>query len=473
MTLAIIGAVAIVFGALFLGEQRTYIGILGYGYAALLYVAASLRIGSEKASRMLLYCTIASIPFPFLIQFQGKDAATVTTLLILSLAGLIVCGRIVNKEPVHKDIQGMYWYLPLCICVSFTAALVLNPYMIGQSVRYYLANISGILAYMAILALIRTRKQVVVIVNIILAALLIQSLFSLLQLKFPALADMLNIFGTRTGTLDAMFVDGIQRATGTMGDYELLAEWFLIGGILSFYMVYETRRYWYCLPLMASMAGILFTKTRSDILLFAVSFIIIFIILKAFNKDKRSIAVKVALIMICGMCLVAILFPGQAHEAVERIMLFMSSRNMFSPEAINRKEAWQSAQSMLREPAFFGNGLFNIESMYASATMFHSLFLTLLYKVGFAGLALHAAFWLFLFTQAMKFLRRTRNVRSWYAVFFFTVALAAMLIDGIKIEYLRYAHTIQFAWVMYGLLAVLEQQKVRTYENTLVPETAV
>jgi hypothetical protein len=73
----------------------------------------------------------------------------------------------------------------------------------------------------------------------------------------------------------------------------------------------------------------------------------------------------------------------------------------------------------------------------------------------------------------MKFLRRTRNVRSWYAVFFFTVALAAMLIDGIKIEYLRYAHTIQFAWVMYGLLAVLEQQKVRTYENTLVPETAV
>jgi hypothetical protein len=473
MTIVIMGAIAIFLGKLFLGEEKTSMGILAYGYAALIYWAAVVRIGNEKASRLFLYVLIASIPFPFLVQFQGKDAATVTTLLILSLAALIAAGRLVNKDEKHRVIPGMYWYLPLCIGACFTLSVVLNPQVLGQSIRYYVANISGILIYLAIMLFVHTRKHVVAIVNIILAALLIQCAFSFIQLKFPHVAEMLNIFGTRVGTHEAMFVEGMERVTGTIGDYELLAQWFLIGGILSFYMIFETRKYLYCAPLLANMAGMVLTKTRSGMILFTVSFIFIFIIIKIFNKDRRSIANNVAVIMIAGVCLMAVFLSSQAQEAITRIKIFMSYRDIFSPEAINRDAVWKGAESLLRQPTLFGNGLFNVETKFISSTSFHSLYFTLLYKVGLVGFVFHAAFWLFLFNQALRFLRRTRNSRSWYAVFFFSVVLIVMLIDGIKIEYLRYAHTIQFAWVMFALHAVLNQQKVHTYENTMVCETTV
>jgi hypothetical protein len=44
-----------------------------------------------------------------------------------------------------------------------------------------------------------------------------------------------------------------------------------------------------------------------------------------------------------------------------------------------------------------------------------------------------------------------------------------MLVDSIKIEYLRNPQTIQFAWLLYGLLGALIIQSRKDNENTLVP----
>jgi len=43
---------------------------------------------------------------------------------------------------------------------------------------------------------------------------------------------------------------------------------------------------------------------------------------------------------------------------------------------------------------------------------------------------------------------------NWYLVFFLSTALVLILIDGFKIEYTRHSQFIQFAWMIYALLAV-------------------
>lgn len=463
----IAGLIILAAGSLLVADNRTALGLLAALFCGLVYLAAVLKMGQERTNKIFLYLIIASIPFPYLVQFQGKDAATVTTLLILVVFFCGMFRMLANRQWADLKADSLA-VLPMLMAVSFTVTTALNRNFLGPSIRYYLANITGVLMYMSIMHTFRKKQDILTAAKVILAVLAVQAAFAFLQLRFPALAAQLNIFGTRVGTPEAMFVEGIDRATGTMWDYELLAEWFLIGTLLCFYLVFETRKLLYGLFLLVNLAGMVFTKTRSSMLLFAISCLVIAGLLKLFKKDDENTALK-----LCGMTLaclagVMLVFPSQIGDLALRLKEYFFSKDMASAHAINRDYVWFMALSLLRRPTLFGAGLYNVESVYALLMSFHSLYLTLLYKVGLAGLAVHALFWLALFRQALRTLLGRRQSAQWYGVFFFSVMLALMLIEGIKIEYLRHAQTMHFAWLVFGLMAAVLRQAKDADEDTLV-----
>jgi len=93
----------------------------------------------------------------------------------------------------------------------------------------------------------------------------------------------------------------------------------------------------------------------------------------------------------------------------------------------------------------------------------------MLYKIGILGLVIHSVFWLRMLYESWRVLIAKNKHGNWYIVFFLFISVILILIDGIKIEYLRYGHTIQFAWLIYGLLIVSIKQSRENNENIMVP----
>jgi O-antigen ligase len=463
------GLIAVIMGLLILNGSRTAFGLVSLIFVALLLGGLIFKAGLKKIDKYILYFIVASIPFPYLLQFSGRDALTVTTIIIYFLFMIIILRHPFERKGLTLKPKFAF-ILPALIFVCLTVSFVLNPYFIGQSLRYYIANISGILLYFVILSAIKDGSDVVTIIKIILFTLVLESGIVLLVYKFPAVEKYLEIFNPRVPTVEFSAREEIIRSIGTVWDYELLAEWFLVGSILSIGLFYNFKKHVYIFSLFCCLAGIIFTVTRSAFFLLIAGLALILTLVNILKKDSKWSTVKIILLLFLSCIILFFVFPEQIGGLARRLEIYFRHSNLFSPEAIDRRETWKGAfRNFLKEPTLFGKGLYNVDSFYYSAESFHSLYFTMLYKIGILGLVIHSVFWLRMLYESWRVLIAKNKHGNWYIVFFLFISVILILIDGIKIEYLRYGHTIQFAWLIYGLLIVSIKQSRENNENIMVP----
>ncbi len=461
--------IAVLLGFLTLSGSKTALGIVGLIFLFLLLGAVIFKVGLKKIDKYILYFIVASIPFPYLLQFLGRDALTVTTIMIYFLSMVMILRYLSWREGLALKPRFAF-ILPALIFVSLTASLIINPYFIGQSIKYYIANISGILLYFIVLSAIENDSDLTAVIKIILFTLVLESGIVLLVYKFPAMEKYLEIFNPRVPMADFSAREEINRSVGTIWDYELLAEWFLVGGMLSIGFFYNFKKYIYVFSLFCCLAGIIFTVTRSAFFLFIVGFVLIFTLVNILRRGSGWDTVKIVLLVFLSGIILFWIFPEQIGSLTKRLEIYFHHSNLLSPEAINRGELWKDAfRNFLREPTIFGKGIYNVDSLYYSARSFHSLYLTMLYKIGILGLLIHSVFWFKMLYESWRILTAKKKRGNWYTMFFLFISAILILIDGIKIEYLRYGHTIQFAWLIYGLLIVSIKNCGENNENIVVP----
>ncbi len=436
-----------------LGNRTSY-GLMIIVLLILLFLIYSLRISFEVVNKYLLFFTIASLPFPFFIQYAGKDAITITTLLIFVLFFSSVLSSLLMKKNLLKGKSEIF--LLILIFISYSASLVFNKYLFEQSFKYYLANISGIIFFIIILKLVKTKADFITVFKLIVFLLMIQSVITFIQIKFPEFHKVTGIFRGRSYIPHLpLSLEGIARPKGTVGDFELLAEWFLLGCLLSLALIYIQKNYIYLITFLSCTAGIIFTKTRSDLMLLIFALLLIILILRTFKKDYDKLSIKILFAIIISFTILIIVFPSEIEDFIYRFKRYFTSSSLISVEAFNRKIAWDSAKIEVMENLnFFGNGFhYILVPVNDSFEEFHSLYLTLLYKVGFFGFIIHLLFWATLIFKSGKKLIAHSNSSNWHFIFFLLIAVIIILLDQIKIEYLRWIHTIQFAWMIFALLA--------------------
>jgi len=465
--------------SLIMEGSKASIGFIVILIMSIFYCGVSFKIGIEKTNIYALYLIIFSIPFPYLISFMGKDAVTMTTIGISLLFANIMINLLVKKQFVRIEPK-FALVMPILIVISLTVSFLLNPYFLGQSFRHYLDNISGILLYFVIILVIRNSKDVIIVIKIILITLILQSVISFLQWGLPDAARCFSIFGTRTFVPSSYIVEGFTRVTGTIWDYELLAEWFLLGTLLSLGISYQTKKWFYSFCFFPFVGGLIFTKTRSGIILLFFGIVFTQLLLNIFKKSSKTNSLKVVLLFVIVIVALVSIFPNQMDELFYRLKAYLGYKDLTSSKSINRQEVWDDAIGFfIKKPTIFGKGLYDVISFgYARANSFHSLYLTILYKIGIMGLIFYLVFWFKIIQHSLWFFIKDRGNKSnnWYIFFFLFCAFILMLVDEAKIEYLRYSHTIQFAWVIYALLIVcLGQNREEDIisENTLVSKTAV
>jgi len=443
-----------------LDASKTSVGVFIMLLFILAYLFLISKVNNERVNAGILKLIIFTISFPYLIQFGGRDAFTVTTFIIYFLSAVSAIFYLNKKRKVNNNEKFTY-ILPNYILIGLFFSFILNLNFIGQSLRYYIANISGILLYFLIITLIKKRRDILKVLKIVLFSLFIQFIISFIQIKFPAIASIvITPFKDRYFFGDAPVVEGIIRATGTIQNYELLGEWFLIGGMISLFFVYnEIKNKRYYLYYFMCFAGLIFTKTRGAFLLFLICSTTAVIIMVISKKDKKFNSLKLVSFSVVAAFFLLLLFSDQIMLMLARLRDYFMHRDLLTSEAINRKQVWDiSFKYYLCNPSFWGRGLYNVESLNSRTGSFHSLYLTLFYKTGFWGISAHLIFWFCLLRLTIRNLILRFNSNLWVLRLFLLICLFAILVDGIKIEYLRNSHTIQFAWMLFGLLIVANRE---------------
>jgi hypothetical protein len=453
---------------LFLSWNKTSISIIIFIFSLLGYINLILRTNSEKMNNLLLYIIIATIPFPYLVQFIGKDAITLTSVMIFFLISTLIIYNLIKKS--NLSVLELDFVLPLLLLVCFTFTLMLNRQFLGQSFRHYIGNVSGIILYFIIVIQVKYKTRIITIIKIMVITMVIQAVISFTQIYFHNVYDaILQVFGAQGFDSRVFMIENSVRVSGTVWDYELLSELFLVGALLSVALIYVTGKYLHVCSLLCCLAGMIFTKTRSSIMLFSGGFVVTLIFLNLFRKDFKAISVKIAIVIGLGMAVFTVLFPDQISAIFERLAIYFQGSEHFSAKAVNRTGAWNRGIDLIAEHvSAFGNGFYNVENIYKNLGSFHSLYLTLLYKIGFVGSAVYVIFWLRLIGMAVIVLVRDKWLDNWHLIFFLFLSTILLLIDGIKIEYIRHGHFIQFVWTVFALLTVSFRQDNEDYKHNII-----
>ncbi len=471
--------IAIILSLLILNGSKIAFGIIILIFLAFILGGLIFKVGVKEIDKYILYFIIVSIPFPYLLQFLGRDALTVTTIMIYFLFIIMALHYLFERKGLILEPKFIF-ILPVLIFGSLTISIILNPYFISQSIKYYIANVSGILLYFIVLATIKKDSDVTMVIKIVIFTLVLESGIILLVWKFPVVKECLKPFTTREISIDSLaaaqnyMARGIIRFTGTIWDYELLAEWFLVGSILSIGLFYKFKKNIYIFSLFCCLTGIIFTITRSVFFLLILGLVLIFALINILKKDNNRSIIRIILLLFLSGIILFKAFPKQIQSFAGRLEDYFQQPDLFSLEAINRKAIWEDVlYNFLKKPTIFGKGLYNVEMLYYSAGSFHSLYLTILYKIGILGLTIHSIFWLKMLYESWRILVRKNKCENWYTLFFLIISLILILIDEIKVEYLRYGHTIQFVWLIYGLLIVSIKQSRENNENIMVSQASI
>lgn len=240
----------------------------------------------------------------------------------------------------------------------------------------------------------------------------------------------------------------VERYSGSLGDYELLAEFLSVSIVLTVWlaMTAGTRMAafkWVCaiLPLLSVL---LLTGTRSALILLAPA-----VVALAMLTLRRVIRV---LVWGCAVATAgAVLFVctgSAAPTAIIRLESVYSSPSL--AYAINREYVWEVFESRTRANQsdltyLIGHGL--TYPFSEIGTYPHSLYRYALYTVGVIGLAALIGTLLWLLGSLAKHWRRSRTPT---AALFITV-IGMLLTDGVKIELLRVPAYVLFVGCIIGL----------------------
>lgn len=263
---------------------------------------------------------------------------------------------------------------------------------------------------------------------------------------------------TMAGDL-AMFVTGrgfdtganAGRFSGSLGDYELLGQFYAIACVITLGLLILASRWWSrCLHLGVILVAVfllLQTQSRSALLLALFGMSIILSLAASSWKGRRSRASRTGALAVVGLPIIVWPFVSEL-PIFERFDLIRFGEPL--PVLFNRAFVWQYFPDLqsFQQASWHGNGLsYPYDSI---GTYPHSLYLYLIWTVGWIGLIVFVAALASLLVYAVR--SRNRSIASpWTHIV--AVALSLSLLEQVKIEMTREPSSQALFWFIALALA--------------------
>jgi len=394
---------------------------------------------------------------PIYIRVFGRDAGVVTTFLIVEMYGISLLRKSLRRETslVGPAILILLVYgLAIPQLTSFDLVL--------GSTRLFIGLMSAFMLLHLILSYCVSHKSLNPVVGCLLIMILFQALVAVGQAYFPnAEVPGAQLLAARGSTVGPALASGVYRATGTIGDYELLAEWFAAALPIALSMMLGAGGFppGIVLPyVLLIIAGLLATVTRGGIVAAGLG-LAVFLALLTRQRQGRALGIVVATILGIGLplAMTQLLFPGLVQGMMDRLnnapVSLDLSRGLFPAfaMAINRSR-WLSLPGFITEAHLLGYGFLPLRLLnYAGAGSLHSLWLTLWFQGGIIGVGSWAWLATSLGRAARSSLHSSRFPRASAVPIGFVASVVAMLASEMKVEFLRSEPTMQFFFLIVGL----------------------
>lgn len=405
--------------------------------------------------KTLVYITLLAVFFPIHIQLMGRDAFTTGTVCIFILFIKYCIVSIFEKKLIKEKYD--YWVYILIVLGVFS---ILIPYytgvlvndQLGPAMRLFFTFISSLLLFLVIKNLPQVKFQSHVepdhlwlekLLNIIILLIAIHIMISICVKFFPSTGSFFNIFLTRNTEV----FDSVKRGTmGRIGSFVFGMESY--GEVLAtlspiiIYKIYKHKNPIWFFYLFVFSLGLLFTVTRSGILLF-ISGIMISTFYMANNKRSKTFVLFY--LMLSSIVLLITINPPVLNSIFIRFSAatetYHSDGSIF--EILNRDflpEVWALVISKI---SLFGNG--------ATEYNFHNLFLTTLHRRGLAGAFFFFAVLLYPTFCLIKSFNEKSNKINKNLVFLCLLSMGLFLANELKFEFTRGGSYQQLCWCLFAV----------------------
>lgn len=392
--------------------------------------------------------------FPIYIQFGGRDAMVLSTALVCVAYLTAGVRRLLRRVPFAG------WPVLLLVGIySLGTAGLWGSAEWASSARMLLGVLAAVMLGHLVYSTLRDQPSLDVYLSAWALLLILQAGIAVVQVTSPTLSSgLLQAFASRTGDTGAIVAGGIGRATGAVGDYELLSEWFAgAAPVFLALLVSATRRRWlWAIALTSCGAGIVVTVSRGGVVAVIVG-LAVFVMLLTIKRTAlagRVLTIGGSALMALVLFLVLAL-PASLDAVATRFGLTATAYQRSGSVERTLNRGWAALPPEATQATLLGNGIFRLDvggiAWWGSP---HSLALALWYQVGVLGCV--AFLWLIggylvAYISAMR-LASSRPLLLILSAAAFAGFVATMASE-VVVEMVRYAHTTQYfaAFFAFGL----------------------
>lgn len=465
--------------ALFIAICIGFLVAHGYGIFAImvgLTIIILVFLNDAETDRLIALC-ILLVALPFNLAIMGRNFGTILTWLLFLSFTLVYTKSIYNKKSMFQNVLAKkYFLLALLSAIPFIIPLFfMDPIIFESSVGLLMVYMASLTFFSIVISLTPDEKIFIKLINYLIIVFLLFALTIMLQYFYPQTATALydDLFGSEAVSysfIQHIIWEGtISRASGIIGNYEFAATIMAFGLILSFSLLFSHHWLKYVSFFLISifMVALVMTGTRGAIFSLIIGFLyMIFCI----NRLKLASISSLFVMLIAVSILTGFLLYGPFEMFYYR--LIGTSFEGLIPDT--RVFIWTRYWEQITDHSIWiGHGLHR-HGLWIGGYQFirsdvHSLYLHLLYSGGIFALLLFLLLMLQILYNANIIKMKDHQKEFSKQLMLYGIAIntcvIVLLVDQIKVSYLRETNSQHLVWLLLGILAYLSiiiNEKLRT-----------
>ena len=384
--------------------------------------------------RKALYFTLLVLPFP-----ARTSVGTTSSLLIFALAALVlVKSKELRLPSAFQNVRVDTFLLGFMLIVFISLYQVPMEHM-RLAIMKTIGMTSAIVLFYVIVMLIRTKRDLFNVINVVTIAATSLYFIAFLQALFPSKTILPAFFEFSQRVADMEDIRaGTVRVFATFPGYELFTEYLVITVFLHYLMLRRTvginARLVRISCMLLGMAVLFPTGTRAGVVILVLGWLM----LTVFASDimpRRDLFQMVFLAF--ALFYLSLPFFGDYYQLmIDRLLLLAEGQDDFTGR---ERVAQQALQGIIDRP-LLGHGFYEAPGRFRGwvSMHIHSLYLALGYKLGLPGLLAFLGFVGTILLDAFRTMRNRAVSRELRLCLLFMVTIITLfLTDQVKIEFIR------------------------------------
>ena|SRR5436190_2193483 len=472
-----------------------------------LYTAAAL-VGLTAATLLLLnpvwgaYAIVLSVPVQKFVTYNaGPLEITITQMIFVFVLAMWLAWMSIRQDR-------RLVLTPIAVALLLLYVAMIASLMVTSSLSASLAELSRwlvtILAYIIIINSIQTRREMNILIGVMLLTATLEAVLGLTQAYTGIGPESFNVEDTLT------------RAYGTIGAPNSFAGYLNMTLPLAIALTVYHWGKWTsarkALPFMDRPRYFTFGTLRVPLFMTLITFIIFWAVVTSLSRGawigltfgllamlfalgRRAVA-AIAGLLVLGLALVVLALAGALPAPItDRVGLLLSQITIFDPRGIvptpenyalvERMVHWQVAGNMFLSDPWFGVGIGNFNELFAkfgvqgwptSAGHAHNIYLHMLAETGLVGTTFYLVMLITALTVGIRALRRVRSAGDTYGEAI-VIGVIGVLVTFMVHNFFEDLHVLNmgihwaaalslFTFVWLRPVRTLERWNVRTLERS-------